>query len=937
MKSIFKTGFIQLRHMAAACVLVLILALPMSYSVGAASLCVEPSGADGCHTTIQAAINAASAGDTIHVRAGTYNENVIINKNNITLTGALALNPNDTPDDTIHTIINGAAPAVITSPGISIPNGVTGVTIQNLRVQGFASNSGIYGAANNNNLTIDSVHVYSNNTNNATNGGGIYMNGPVSNVSINNVDSQFNRARGIVIWNGFKQNISITNSYVANNNCCGIELQDGTASGVTLSGNTVVNNFDSGMSVIGLTSGAGANVISNNTLTNNGRYGIEIKLPNGNGADSGDGSIVVENNTVSLPNPGADLRDFAGIAVFRRSYLVGAGYVDIPTGVIVRNNTVSGFRQSNSGSNSTGFGIVLEGTNMLAEGNTLTNNDVGIQVQAGHLPYTANTNIDGDQANLNDDYFGRGNSPLACARVTNDNVYDANGVDARTVGANAGSAAAIYNETAGSYHCSIQQAIDSADPGDTIRVPAGTYVEELMIDKALTLLGPNDTVNPNTGTRGAEAVLHPASTGADPSICTVMAYLTTSNVTIKGFTFDGDNPALSGGAMIGAADVDACEIIASYEGVGNIVIENNILEHSTYSGIDMYNYIITDATSGNYIRYNLFRNIGETTYNWGLGILVYNNFYADITDNVFDNVRIGIQTGNFSKANPGATGSISNNEINAWRMGIFHNLWYSNASVIPVAGNTVNALDRTGVTSWNGILISSFQQTLNTLVTDNTITMGTISQNPASGYVVWNTPTSAALTISGGTVTGGTYGVWVNNFEGYNSNGANTSIIVDGVTISGATGAGVYVLDSPDNTNNSTVYAEVKNSVIRDSGAGIWVAGSDASAKANLNEIFDNTAGVTNTSGTVMDAENNWWGSDHGPEDAIGTVEMPFDPEPAVSDMLNAEPAGQLGNPVSDDVDYAPWTMNNAPVITEGSDIGVTMSKNGFPDKFALT
>src|SRR5690606_21082372 len=188
-------------------------------------------------------------------------------------------------------------------------------------------------------------------------------------------------ARGIVVWNGLKTNITITNNNVHDiAGCCGIELQDGTASGVTVTGNTVERVCDSGMAFTELMSGAGPNLIANNTITDTGRFGMEIKLPNGTGLDIGDGSIVVRNNNVSLSGsfaamkPGED-RDIAGIAVMRRSYVVAAGNVDIPTGVIVRNNTVSGYVQDNISSDSEGFGIVLEGTSMQANGNTVSNSD----------------------------------------------------------------------------------------------------------------------------------------------------------------------------------------------------------------------------------------------------------------------------------------------------------------------------------------------------------------------------------------------------------------------------------------------------------------------------------------------------------------------------------------------------------------------------------
>ena len=49
-------------------------------SLMAATLCVNPSGSSGCKTTISAAVAAASAGDTIRVASGTYNEAVTITK-----------------------------------------------------------------------------------------------------------------------------------------------------------------------------------------------------------------------------------------------------------------------------------------------------------------------------------------------------------------------------------------------------------------------------------------------------------------------------------------------------------------------------------------------------------------------------------------------------------------------------------------------------------------------------------------------------------------------------------------------------------------------------------------------------------------------------------------------------------------------------------------
>lgn len=491
-------------------------------------------GQDETNTmTFQTAVDHATVGDTIHGLPGTYAENITINKS-LTLSGA-----GDGDDPLVDTILDGTS---LTGRGIFVNSSITDVTVAGLRIHNYAnpSGTGIWAAGQNNNFTVQNVTVNNNGPGFIAAAGGIYMNGPVDNVLIDNVTAHNNTGRGIVIWNGFKTNITITNNDVQNNNCCGIELQDGTASGVTMTGNTVMNNGDSGLSAVGLTSGAGANLIANNVLDSNGRFGIEIKLPDGTGLDSGDGSIVVENNTVSLTTLPTDLRDYAGIAAFRRSYLASNNNVDIPTGVIVRNNTVSGYTQTNAGSTSTGFGIVVEGTNMVVTGNTLNNNDVGVQSQAGHLPYTADASVDSDQSNLDDDYFGRGNSPVACAAVSS-NTYSGNSVDFRTVGPAGG---LVQNVDAGTAFCGIQAAIDDAGTlnGHTLQVAPGLYDEDVTISKSIALLGPNVDSHPQYDARDFEAIISGVvalGAGVD-------------DVTIAGFTIQDGTYGVRGASGTGS-------------------------------------------------------------------------------------------------------------------------------------------------------------------------------------------------------------------------------------------------------------------------------------------------------------------------------------------------------------------------------------------------
>ena len=88
------------------------------------------------------------------------------------------------------------------------------------------------------------------------------------------------------------------------------------------------------------------------------------------------------------------------------------------------------------------------------------------------------------------------------------------------------------------YYCSIQSAIDAADPNDVIHVGAGIYAESLAIGKSLTILGPNATQTPNSGTRAIEAILTP-TTGADAITASAGGII----VVFKGFKLDMSSAA----------------------------------------------------------------------------------------------------------------------------------------------------------------------------------------------------------------------------------------------------------------------------------------------------------------------------------------------------------------------------------------------------------
>ncbi|MGA9115811.1 MAG: T9SS type A sorting domain-containing protein [Bacteroidota bacterium] len=349
----------------------------------------------------------------------------------------------------------------------------------------------------------------------------------------------------------------------------------------------------------------------------------------------------------------------------------------------------------------------------------------------------------------------------------------------------------------------IQGGVNAVDIGGTVNVAAGSYTENVVIAKALSLLGPNAAINPNMGSRVPEAVVYSATSGPydyTPLLFSVIFEIQAGNVTVKGFTLNGNTPTLTSGFLINGEDVDAASGIYCEYRVGDITVQNNILQTFSYAAIHFYNYTPdANATTNNYITDNKLDNMMPAS--WGIGILIYNNFYASITGNVLTRTRVGIQTGNFYQADPGTTHSISNNSIETSRLAIFFNLLYGSASTFDVNNNTIT--DVPGYSPTRGILFSSIGGSVGVNASGNNITGLTI------GIEVWNCTTTSTVTITGGIISGCDYGIQIDNYDGYSSNGGTSAVNLSGVTIQNSVIAGLYIKDNPLNSNGASVSAAI--------------------------------------------------------------------------------------------------------------------------------
>lgn len=202
-------------------------------------------------------------------------------------------------------------------------------------------------------------------------------------------------------------------------------------------------------------------------------------------------------------------------------------------------------------------------------------------------------------------------------------------------------------------HGTIQEAITAAVAGDTIEVGPGTYSESPVIDKSLTLRGPNHGNSPNSGVRVPEAVVT-GSLGFSSEI--------SAAIVVEGFQFTGGTPLADWGVS-GTAHHE-------------IVFQKNLVDGGS-AQLSIFTNSTTNTTTA-LVDDNRFLGMAENAMQLG-GI---GTIEATITNNVIDGtVYAGINTDGLSNS------IISGNIIsNTTQQGI---QVAGVASNVTVSGNTI--------------------------------------------------------------------------------------------------------------------------------------------------------------------------------------------------------------------------------------------------------
>jgi len=252
----------------------------------------------------------------------------------------------------------------------------------------------------------------------------------------------------------------------------------------------------------------------------------------------------------------------------------------------------------------------------------------------------------------------------------------------------------------------IQDGVDAVAPSGTVNVLAGTYYENMVISKPLSLLGAGQdsvlvyTDSSDIGTPNPEGA--PAFRGSQ--IVVVQA----TDVLIDGFTFDGDNPFLTPGGTL-----DARNGIITNGAAGNwnnLTVQNCTVKNIYLRGIYAAAHAANELTGIN-LNHNTVNNVKGVSFQ-SAGLMFW-----------------------------GASGSMTHNSVSNSSIGtMFHissdGRLDSNLAATCEVGFAVNSNDQP--TTISGNTVTSSGQGIQTISIDDLVTIsGNDISNCTTGIVLY--------------------------------------------------------------------------------------------------------------------------------------------------------------------------------------------------------
>lgn len=420
----------------------------------------------------------------------------------------------------------------------------------------------------------------------------------------------------------------------------------------------------------------------------------------------------------------------------------------------------------------------------------------------------------------------------------------------------------------GSAKKTVQAGVNRACPGGTVHVAGGTYVEQVEIDKTVTVRGAGTTTivqSPNTLTK-----YFTTSANNYPIIWVHDA----NGVVIEDLVVDGAGKGNSNYRFVGIG----------YDNAGGTIedVEIKDIRNTPIDGSQHGIGILANSAEGTARTLNVNRSKINGYQKNGM---TCNG--ANLTANITNNTVTGAGAVNFIAQNGiqvsgGAAGEINTNTVrdHSYTPGTFTStgmlLYLSNANTDDndVIENQVGIyhINGSGLHQKNEVSASSVgtgSPYLYGIIVDPGSAPRAVPDPfdaPALSSAVKSTKTKNTIAATY------TYTLDKNVLTG------------DGSASSFGIGAYVFGTDALDFTATANIVTKWEYGIelYKDAGATLTANIIDC------NQIYDNTAfGVYNSTGIVANAVGNWWGDPTGPTHATNL--------------------GGTGDVVSDDVTFAPW------------------------------